>query len=111
MKKGLFILIAVILISGCYSQQTKTSNTERGANEVIIDNFAFTPQELTINSGTTITWKNNHNVVHTIVSQNLFESKTLNKGDEFAFTFNTPGEYNYYCSIHPSMRGRIIIVK
>ena len=109
MKRGLFILLIVILISGCYSQQT--SNIEVKPNEIIIDNFAFTPQELIINSWTTIIWKNNHNVVHTIVSQNLFESKTLKKWDEFTFTFNSPGEYNYYCSIHPSMRGRIIIVK
>ena len=107
MKRGLFILLIVILISGCYSQQT--SNIEVKPNEIIIDNFAFNPLELTISSGTTITWKNNHNVNHIIVSQNLFESKTLKKGDEFAFTFNTPGEYNYYCSIHPSMRGRIIV--
>ena len=109
MKRGLFILLTVILISGCYSQQTKTSNVEIKTNEIIIDNFAFNPSELTINSGTTLTWKNNHDVVHTIVSQNLFESKTLNKEDEFTFTFNTPGEYNYYCSIHPSMRGKIIV--
>ena len=109
MKKCLFILLTVILISGCYNQQTKTSNVERGDNEIIINNFAFNPSELTVNSGTAVTWKNAHNVVHTVVSQNLFESKTLNKGDEFAFTFNTPGEYNYYCSIHPSMGGKVIV--
>lgn len=109
MKRGLLIFLIVILISGCYSQQTNTSNIERKANEIIIDNFAFTPKELTVNSGTTITWKNNDKVVHTIVSQNLFESKTLKDGDQFTFTFNTPGEYNYYCSIHPSMRGKIIV--
>ncbi|MFA6992952.1 MAG: cupredoxin domain-containing protein [Candidatus Gracilibacteria bacterium] len=77
---------------------------------VTISNFAFAPQTLTVDAGTTVTWRNDDDVPHTIVSSGLFSSATLNTGDSFSFKFETPGEYNYSCGIHPSMTG-IIIVK
>jgi len=109
MKELLIILLAaIILISGC-NQQTTDEVSEIKDNTIVINNFAFEPAELTVNTGTTLTWINNDNAVHTIVSNGLFESKVLNKEEKFSFTFTKPGSYNYYCGIHTSMKGKIIV--
>jgi len=40
---------------------------------------------------------------------NAFRSKTLVKDGSFFFTFTTVGDYNYLCSIHPNMKGKVIV--
>jgi len=77
---------------------------------VSIQNFAFSPATITVPVGTTVTWTNKDSVAHTVTSRNgTFDSGTLHQGDTFQFTFNSPGTYDYYCTIHPSMTGRVIV--
>ncbi len=86
-----------------------TTPTTAHAN-VEISNFAFVPQTLTVSVGTTVTWTNNDSSSHTIASNdNLFQSGTLAKGATFSHTFGQKGTFNYRCSIHPSMTGKIIV--
>ena len=86
-----------------------TTPTTAHAN-VDISGFAFVPQTLTVSVGTTVTWTNNDSSSHTITSNdNLFESGTMSKGASFNQTFNQKGTFNYRCSIHPSMTGKIIV--
>ena len=74
---------------------------------VTIDNFTFSPAELTVKVGTTVTWKNHDDIPHTIVSAGKFRSKTLDTDDSFSFTFTAAGDYKYFCSLHPHMTGMI----
>ena len=74
---------------------------------VMIDNFTFEPAQLTVKVGTTVTWKNRDDIPHTVVSAGKFRSKTLDTDDSFAFTFTTAGDYTYFCSLHPHMKGTI----
>jgi plastocyanin len=77
---------------------------------VDISGFAFVPSTLTVSVGTTVTWTNNDSVSHTITSNdNLFESGTIAKGATFSHTFGQKGTFNYHCSIHLSMTGKIIV--
>jgi plastocyanin len=77
---------------------------------VMIHNFNFSPQSLTIAKGTTVTWTNMDSTQHTVTSDsNLFDSGFLNPGGTFQFTFNTPGTYTYHCNIHPSMTATITV--
>lgn len=76
---------------------------------VKIDNFTFGPQELKVKSGTTVTWTNEDDIPHTVVSPNNFRSKPLDSEDKFSFTFTTPGSYKYFCSLHPHMTGTIVV--
>ena len=99
------IVPSILFFSGCTQQPTGT-----GKNAVSIQNFAFNPSTLTVVNGTSVTWTNNDNVGHTITSTSgLFHSGTLSQGQTFSYTFTIPGTYNYTCSIHPSMRGTIIV--
>lgn len=80
------------------------------ATEVIISNFAFSPQTLTVIAGATVKWTNNDSVTHTIVSDsNMFNSGNIAPGQSFQFSFKNPGTYSYHCSIHPNMTGSIIV--
>ena len=78
--------------------------------EVKIDNFKFGPEALTIAVGTTVTWTNRDDIPHTVVSTNgVFKSKVLDTDEKFSFTFAKAGSYEYFCSIHPKMTGKVIV--
>jgi plastocyanin len=77
---------------------------------VDIDNFAFTPADLTVTAGTTVTWKNEDDSPHRIGDKNgTFKSAALDTDDSFSHTFAAPGVYPYICTIHPYMVGKIIV--
>jgi plastocyanin len=81
-------------------------------NLVGIDNFAFGPGSLTVKAGATVTWTNHDDEVHTVVSTanpGVFKSGALDTDDTFSFTFDKPGTYQYFCSIHPRMTGTIVV--
>jgi plastocyanin len=76
---------------------------------VKIGNFTFGPQELKVKAGTMITWTNEDDIPHTVVSPNNFRSKVLDTDGTYAFTFTTPGIYKYFCSLHPHMTGTVVV--
>ena len=75
-----------------------------------IDNFAFTPQNLTVTAGTVVMWKNADDSPHRIADVNgTYNSGALDTEDSYSHTFATPGVYKYICSIHPYMKGEITV--
>ena len=77
---------------------------------VTIKNFDYSPMDVTIKSGETVTWKNLDGEPHTVVSTDgAFRSKALDENDSFSFKFDKPGIYKYVCSIHPQMKATITV--
>jgi plastocyanin len=77
---------------------------------VQIDNFHYTPPTLVVAPGTTVTWKNDDDSPHSVRGKDgKFKSAALDTDDTFSQTFATPGEYEYFCSIHPYMTGKIVV--
>jgi plastocyanin len=77
---------------------------------VTIDHHAFAPSALTIAVGTTVIWKNADDTPHTVTDKSGgFRSAGLDTGDSFSHTFATPGDYTYFCSLHPFMVGEIVV--
>ncbi|MCO5381584.1 MAG: cupredoxin family copper-binding protein [Methanosarcina barkeri] len=76
--------------------------------EVTIENFSFNPASVEILTGDTVRWKNEDSVIHT-VRGSAFGSGELKKGDTYDFLFTDAGTYNYNCSIHPSMKGTVVV--
>ncbi|PYE53876.1 multicopper oxidase domain-containing protein [Deinococcus yavapaiensis] len=77
--------------------------------ELNIENFAFSNKKIVVKAGTSVTWVNHENTLHTIVGAN-FDSRGelkdgLGKGDKFTVTFSKAGLYEYLCSLHPFMKG------
>jgi plastocyanin len=113
------LLVLACSFSGCTSApspQTTTPATPApsgGSNEIAIKNFAFSPAILTIKTGTMVTWTNQDGAVHQIVSDPgtpaAFNSVSLANGVSYQFTFTQPGTYTYHCTVHPSMKGTIIV--
>ena len=77
---------------------------------VTISNFAYAPPALTVTAGTKVIWTNDDNDAHTVTSADAgrtFKSPALDTGDTFSFTFDKPGTYKYFCSLHTYMVGTI----
>jgi plastocyanin len=61
-------------------------------------------------AGSALTWTNKQGIEHTVVSNDgKFGSNVLGPNDTFSFTFKIPGTYSYHCSIHPIMRGKVVV--
>ncbi|MEP6731699.1 MAG: metallophosphoesterase [bacterium] len=82
-----------------------------GAGEIGIDNFAFSPKTITVAAGHPVTWINHDDVPHRIQSADgkFAPSKVLDTKGTFATTLSKAGEYPYFCSLHPTMTGRITV--
>jgi plastocyanin len=66
--------------------------------------------DLVIAPGTKVIWVNDDNVPHTVVSiDHAFRSQALDTDDKFSFTFEKPGKYKYYCSVHPKMVATVVV--
>ncbi len=100
------IACGVILLAGT-PRSRAAGRGDKGPEtvEVKIDNFSFGAMKLTVAAGTTVTWINNDDVPHTVVSDDkaTFRSKALDTGENFSYTFTKPGTYPYFCSVHPKM--------
>ena len=75
--------------------------------EIVAESFG---PDLTVAAGTTITWTNHDDVPHVVASDsNIFKSKVLDTNEKFTFVFTQPGTFTYICTIHPRMRGTIVV--
>lgn len=116
------MMAGLIIIAGCGQTTAPVVQTTAPTAETItpaakilpkditIANFQFSPTEREIIAGEPIQWINNDNVPHVIVADdNSFQSPTLQAGESFVFLFVQTGTFAYHCSIHPSMKGTIIV--
>jgi YVTN family beta-propeller protein len=90
-------------------QQTAAPASGAGV-KVTIAGFAFTPQNITIKVGDSVTWSNEDGPAHTVTFRDGSPgARSLAPGQTFTRTFDTPGTYAYFCSYHPYMTGSIIV--
>jgi plastocyanin len=84
-----------------------------GSVAVDIRDIEYIPRKITIEKGETIVWTNNDSVSHTVTKEAgagpTFDSSDINSGETYEETFDTPGEIDYICTIHPSQKGKIIV--
>jgi plastocyanin len=79
---------------------------------VKIDNFVFAPERLEIKAGTKVTFYNEDDIPHSIVAADkAFRSKALDTDESFSFTFTSAGSYEYFCGLHPHMKGLIVVTQ
>ena len=108
---------------------TDSKPAEDSSAKVKVINIAFKPGDMKVLQGTEVTWVNeDKDVHHTVTSgeggdngvpgvsdpkpnapDGEFDGDLPKAGDEFAFTFDEAGEYAYFCEVHPSMRGTIVV--
>ena len=111
---GLVVLFTLLIFGiSCYQSApapTPTPSPTPTITEVEISGFAFVPATITIPVGTTVTWTNQDSAPHTVTSEtDLFDSGRLSTNDSFSYTFTDRGTFSYYCTIHPYMKGEVIV--
>ncbi|MCC6369164.1 MAG: TIGR03118 family protein [Bryobacterales bacterium] len=78
--------------------------------EVAIQSLKFLPDTITIQAGSSIVWSNKDGFAHTVKADGGQFSSPLIDGDgSFSQTFTKPGAYDYHCTIHPFMRGKVVV--
>ena len=103
------VLASAAVMMSTVSVMTKAAPAPANA-AVEIGNFTFKNPVVTVRPGTTVTWTNGDDIPHTVVSKNaVFKSKVLDTGDRFSYTFAKPGQFGYFCSLHPHMTGTIVV--
>ena len=105
----LFVGVAAAMITGVV--RAGEPPVAAASQEVKIFNYKFAPDVLTIPAGTTVTWTNKDEVPHTVMSSDKrFQgSGALDTGDTYSYTFTTPGSYEYFCTLHPFMKGKVVV--
>jgi plastocyanin len=98
--------------SSPHNASDSNTSTPSEATRVVIDNFAYSPREITIAPGTRVTWVNRDDVPHTVTSTakpKVFDSGALDDEKPYTFVFQKPGTYDYFCAVHPHMTGKVIV--
>jgi plastocyanin len=81
-----------------------------GRAAVKIDNYNFSPPTLVVAPGTKVTWTNDDDSPHSVrENDGKFKSAALDTDESFSQTFTDAGEYEYFCSIHPYMKGKVVV--
>ena len=104
--------LALLIVLSGLAYWNKTAAVAGETREVKIDNYSFSPGTLTVPVGTTVSWTNRDETVHTVVAQDAghtFKSGGLDTDDKFSFTFDKPGTYVYICTVHPYMTGKVVV--
>lgn len=88
-----------------------STQTQPQTYSVEIKNFAFAPSTLNVKVGDTVTWTNMDSASHTVTSDSGGElaSSSLSRGGTYSHTFTQAGTFEYHCSFHSGMSGKVIV--
>lgn len=126
---SILAVFVIIALAGCGDNATGpgigngngengngNGNDVPGENEVWMVGQSFTPSNLEVEVGTTVTWENRSSETHTVTSgsdgshDEIFDSGSVPPGEDYSFTFDETGTFDYFCIPHPNMTGTITVV-
>jgi plastocyanin len=104
-------LALVLAIAASVSLALATPGTAADETSVQIVYRSYRPADLTVLAGQTVTWHNTALVPHTVTAlDGAFGSGRIEGGASFSYTFTTPGTFAYMCTIHPTMKGTVVVL-
>jgi plastocyanin len=109
---ALAIVAAVVTITAAIGTRAQAAQDNKPvkAAAIEIDNFKFGMASIEVAVGTTVTWTNRDDVPHTVVSTTkIFKSAPLDTNETFSYTFKEAGTFEYYCSVHSHMTGKVVV--
>lgn len=107
---ALLLVAAPACGSGNDETEPAASGATGGADAVSIEDFTYKPAELKVESGTTVTFTNKDGFAHTVTAKDKsYDSENLDEGQSFEHTYDEPGTYEYFCAIHNSMTGSVVV--
>jgi len=112
-RRAMVRALQIVLATGFFMSGVIAPSLAGATDNTItveISNFVYSPEVITVTAGTTVIWVNNDDTPHTVTAtEEAFRSPPLDTEDTFKFTFTTPGEYAYFCALHPHMTGEVIV--
>ena len=109
MLLGLLATVGLGLSVACAEGEDLSAVTPvTGVTEVTVSNMKFTPSVIEVPAGTTVTWNVQDGDTPHDVKGDGFKSEVMRVGT-FTHTFSTPGTYDYKCTLHSQMTGRVIV--
>ncbi|MEP6491135.1 MAG: plastocyanin/azurin family copper-binding protein [bacterium] len=106
----LFAIASLIAVAACGSDSNTAPEVPTSTNAVSVVNDAFTPANIQISAGTTVTWTLAANAVqHNVTFSDGVASANLNAGATYTRTFATAGTFSYHCTIHAGMNGSVTV--
>jgi len=107
----LVFLIASVAVAALGAKEKGSDKKDAGTeNAVSMKGMKFSPASITIKPGEKVVWTNKDDYDHTVVADDgSFKSGNLSRGDSFEHKFEKKGKYKYACSIHPRMKGTVIV--
>ena len=116
-KTAIVALVALLFAVSAARPAAQSASAEGDAASVSIKDSEFEPQQITVKAGTTVTWKNEGKMAHTVnADDGSFESPTLGAGKTFSRKFTEAGTYRYYCAFHggkdgDGMSGTVVVTR
>lgn len=115
-------IVAVLGLSGCGGTSEGRATVDSASPSLLpvsptvsIKGFKFTPASQSVPAGSTVTWTNDEDSLHTVTAgspgdpSRLFDSGEIDTGEEFTFTFANSGQYPFFCARHDFMTGDITV--
>ena len=120
---GVLTLVAILIVAPAFGQTANEIDIAQGAGssanaDCVTAKNCFSPNPITVAPGTEVEWKNTDtSASHTVTSGkvsddnagSLFDSGLIKKGADFKFTFTDAGTFDYFCTVHPWMTGKVIV--
>ncbi len=105
----LLLLFPVLFLFSCHSSNQENAESSNRTDTVVMQQMQFFPASLTVRKGDTVIWINKGMVDHTVKEDktNGFYSDTIHVGK--TWKMEATGNADYSCSIHPTMKGKIVI--
>jgi plastocyanin len=101
--------LVILLACGGAAQTGAPATDQPGATQVTVATFAFDPQSVTVAAGTGVTWTNNDSAAHTVTFTGGPDLGQFGTGDSVSRSFDSAGEFDYVCTIHPGMAGTVVV--
>lgn len=100
----------MVLVISCYKNKDVTNTPTN--SQITISSSGFSPASLTVVMGSTVTWVNNDNVMHTVTTDDgSINSGDIAAGTSYSKTFSAAGTYSYHDTHNTSMLGVVIVTK
>jgi amicyanin len=105
-----FILLALVLLASAAHSAQRERDKKPEKNTVTIKDLAYDPPTIKIKKGESVTWVNKDQNDHTVDEKNgVFHSRNIKPGKSYSYTFDKAGTYDYGCTLHPRMKGRVVV--
>ena len=108
----LVVVSTLLFVSASGAHKHPTAKAQKHPTRtLLIKNFSFKPDNITIKRGTKVRWINKDRAHHTATAtkRKSFDSGSLGKGQRYTHTFKSTGKKKYFCEIHPFMRGSVTV--